>query len=154
MWCYAAYRVFKHILHLEFVAIMSAMMSGSMGGGESSGSINVGVIEGTAHVWLTLMWAVGLLFVVAGVVGAAGRGSGRVWLLAGGYGALGATGCTLAGMWVLIRWGGFPPTVTPLGYLVIALVQSFYGWVLLGMFVRKPEALEQKARASSGLSES
>ncbi|UCG32758.1 MAG: hypothetical protein JSU68_13960 [Phycisphaerales bacterium] len=154
VWCYAAYRVFKHILHLEFVALMSMAMSGSMGGGENSGAINVGVIEGTAHIWLALMWVVGLLFFVAGAIGTAGRVSGRAWLLAGGYGALAATACTLAGMWVLIRWGGFPPTVTPLGYLVIALVQSFYGWVLLGMFVRKPQAFHKKARIGSGLSQS
>ena len=145
VWCYAAYRVFKHILHLEFVALMSMAMGGSMGGSENSGAFNVGVIEGAAHVWLALMWAVGLLFFVAGAVGVAGRQSGRTWLLACGYGALAATGCTLAGMWVLICWGGFPPTVTPLGYLVIAAVQSCYGWVLLGMFVRRPQRSRKEA---------
>ena len=68
-------------------------------------------------------------------------------MLACGYTVLGATACTMAGMWVLIRWGGFPPTVKPLGFLVISLVQSAYGWVLLGAFLRKGQ--ERKKRGDT-----
>ena len=49
---------------------------------------------------------------------------------------------TLAGVWVLIRWGGFPPTIKPLGYLVIAAVQSSYGWALLAAFLRRPRVAD------------
>jgi len=146
-WYFVAYRVFRDILHLEFVAIMSLALGAGMGAGaDNSGgqqSINPGVVEGTAHIWLVLMCAAGTVTFLGGVVGLLARPSGRRWLLAAGISILASTLLTLAGMWVLIRWGGFPPTVKPLGYLVIALVQSFYGWVLLAAFLRKPRPVAQ-----------
>ena len=147
VWCLVAYRVFRHILHLEFVAIMSLALGAGMGAGADHGagqqSINPGVVEGTAHIWLVLMYAAGAVTLLGGLVGLLARPSGRRWLLAAGISILASAALTLAGMWVLIRWGGFPPTVKPLGYLVIALVQSLYGWILLAAFLRRPRPMAQ-----------
>ena len=149
LWCFAAYRVFRHILHLEFVAIMSLAIGGGMTAGAANPGeatdlvgarmINPAVVEGSAHTWLGLMYIVGALVFLGGAVGLAARPSARRWLLAAAIAILVGTLLTLAGVHVLIRWGGFPPTVKPLGYLVIATVQSFYGWVLLLACWRKPQ---------------
>jgi len=139
-WAYGAYRVFRYILHLEFVAIMSLVMNMSASSRISSGGagasrqfrmIHPEVVEPTAHIWLVLMWVVGVVLLLGGLVALFGGRRARLWNLAAAVSVFVGTGLTLAGVGVLIRWGGFPPTIKPLGYLLIIAVQSAYGWVLL-----------------------
>ncbi len=144
-WAYGAYRVFRHILHLEFVAIMGMVMNmnasanttSNGGDGQQIRMINPGVVEGTAHIWLVLMWAIGVLLLFGGLMALFGGRRARRWNLAAAVSVLVGTGLTLVGVGVLIRWGGFPPTIKPLGYLLIIAVQSAYAWVLLLGFLRR-----------------
>ncbi|MCH7549943.1 MAG: hypothetical protein IH969_10480 [Candidatus Krumholzibacteriota bacterium] len=144
-WAYGAYRVFRYILHLEFVAIMSMVMNMSASQNISSGAgdsqqfrmIHPEVVEPTVHIWLVLMWAVGVLLLLGGLVALFGGRRARRWNLAAAVSVLVGTGLTLVGVGVLIRWGGFPPTIKPLGYFLIIAVQSAYAWVLLLGFLRR-----------------
>jgi hypothetical protein len=159
LWCFAANKVYRHILHLEFAGLMTGAIDMTAGTKMDLGFLSnfigafeaepvvvvppIAFIEVSAACWLAITWGVGLLLLVAGSMAQAGRKSGRKWLLCAGAGILVNTAITLLVMYILIRWGGFPPTVRPLGYVVVAMVQSGFGWALLVAHWRQPKALKR-----------
>ena len=119
------------------IEIGAAGQNGDQAALEAIRMIDPRVVEATAHLWLVLMYVAGAVMFLSGIVALNNLRALRGWNIAAATGILISTALTLAGIWVLIRWGGFPPTIKPLAYLIIIAVQSGFGWVLLvGTLVR------------------
>ena len=99
--------------------------------------VDPGVVEPTAHIWLTVMWIAGGMMFFCGLAALNNWRALRAWNIGAGLAMIIATALTLVAICVLIRWGGFPSSIKPLGYALVVVVHSGFGWVLLiGTLIR------------------
>lgn len=152
-WYLGAYRLFRHILRLELMGLLSGAIRLDRPLATDVTLINralrlfdlrpiqeigpLEIIEATAHIWMAFMGLIAFLILVSGIVAALGRSTGRRWHLATAVAVLAGTLATFAGIFALVRWGQFPP-MRIRDYLIIAAVQSFYAWILIPLFLRRP----------------
>jgi hypothetical protein len=109
-WCAAATWIsLRYIRDLEIAAGMAYFLSVGMGGGRPAKPFDPTVTVVTRLSWLAFMWVVSLWTATAGLWALRAKHA-AVWMLrVAGVFVLLATASTLAGIEILIHFGGFPP---------------------------------------------
>jgi len=98
----------------------------------------LGAVEAIVVVWRWIMWSVGGLLGVLALLAAITERC-RLWLLMAGGVILLSTVASILAMRMLIHpdYGGMPP-LSPWSHVIVASVQSLFGFVLLIAYWRKP----------------
>jgi len=81
--------------------------------------------------WLVAMILAGVFLLCAAMAGLIGSERTRKWHRLAACWVLFATTCTIAGMWALTRWGGFPAIPDPWIVVKIGAVQSSYAIAII-----------------------
>ncbi len=129
---YAAWRLMKYIMRLNFFRAIDVMAAPSKD--QAQLLAQVGISEATVHVWVGIAWVATGLLALAGLwMLVRRRFAWRIgWVAA--IAMIVAAGCTVVGGQVLIRYAGFPPLAWRIYALGFA-IGSAPGWALMAVWL-------------------
>lgn len=148
LWLHAAWYVhYKFLPHKELAAGLSLLVAQAMDQPhphQTSGhrrvraprpkppSVDPFVVQGAVHYgWSTLNVLGALWLIWSGLAAIAAFRRAIGFMRAAAWIIILCTGLTIFGIEALIRWGGFPPDVSPLVYLILIVAQSSWGLIML-----------------------